>query len=146
MTQFNEAEYNTPNPAWTKEKCKNKFDLQKLADHICTRTPPKSYASKTALYTAIVQRNQKALGSWGKGYLILTGMVEERLTARDTEPFAPKKYTADFKIFLSVDFVDNQVDVLADQAHEALLSLMPSELHHKMDIDGETPIELAHDG
>ncbi|MEM8575548.1 MAG: hypothetical protein AAGF48_13035 [Pseudomonadota bacterium] len=84
---FDPSAHGTPNPAWTKERLgrrtSNSFD--RLAQHICSRTPPGSYGSKTALFMEIVCRNQSAIGSWDRGYEILTDKVAALLIQRDGE-------------------------------------------------------------
>lgn len=80
---FNEDTYGTPNPDWTKSKV-GKFgnNIEKLAKHICTRTPPGQMLTKTNVFICIVNRNQKALGTWSNGYKILTDRVWELLNLR----------------------------------------------------------------
>lgn len=42
QTAFDPKAFGKPNPAWTKKRTKVDRDLERLADHICTRTPPHS--------------------------------------------------------------------------------------------------------
>lgn len=56
---FSEEAHGTKNPDWTKKVCQTKFDVQRLAKHIVSRTPPKSYKSKNTLYWMLMDRNHK---------------------------------------------------------------------------------------
>lgn len=76
--------FGTPNPDWTKKRVRTHAALERLADHICTRTPPLSYKNdRLRLYETIVRRNQDAIGFWDNGYEALTDQVSKRLIARD---------------------------------------------------------------
>lgn len=80
LTNFDLTAYGTPNPVWTKRKGAR---LEALADHICTRTPPFSYHTPENVFIEICRRNTLVLGTWVKGYQILTDMVIDRLIDRD---------------------------------------------------------------
>ncbi|MGO4741758.1 hypothetical protein AB4099_35050 [Bosea sp. 2KB_26] len=83
QTAFDAKALSTPNPEWTKRRTKTRRDIERLADHICTRTPPLSYGNLTRVYIQMVRRNYDALGTWLGGYEALTEMVAQRLIQRD---------------------------------------------------------------
>jgi len=83
QTAFDPKAFGKPNPAWTKKRTKVDRDLERLADHICTRTPPHSYRTEIDLYEMIVRRNQYAIANWDHGYKVLTDRVHKRLIERD---------------------------------------------------------------
>lgn len=82
-TAFDPNAFGRANPGWTKKRTKTHADLERLADHICTRTPPHSYRTELNLYERIVRRNQSAIGNWDRGYQALTDQVRQRLIERD---------------------------------------------------------------
>ncbi len=77
--EFDPEAYGTPNPEWTKRKV---TDFNRLAIHIVTRTPPKSFETKMDIWMSVLLRNQPALKNWSKGYDILTEKVFELLVQR----------------------------------------------------------------
>lgn len=84
QTEYDPKAFGTPNPAWTKKRLRTHAELERLADHICTRTPPHSYRNdRLRLYEIIVRRNQDAICFWDNGYEALTDQVCKRLIARD---------------------------------------------------------------
>jgi hypothetical protein len=83
QTAFDPKAFGRPNPEWTKKRTKVDSDLERLADHICTRTPPRSYKDEIALFEMIVRRNQDAIRNWEGGYHVLTARVKKRLIERD---------------------------------------------------------------
>jgi hypothetical protein len=83
QTAFDPKAFGRPNPAWIKKRTRVDGDLERLADHICTRTPPHSYKTEIDLYEMIVRRNHDAIRNWEGGYKALTDRVRNRLIERD---------------------------------------------------------------
>ncbi len=74
----------TPNPYWTKFRVgKGGNTIDRLANHICSRTKPFSFGNVTNVFMSVINRNHYALGSWAKGYELLTDKVVKKLRYRD---------------------------------------------------------------
>ena len=62
--------------------------LAPLADHIVSRTPPRSYRNKDHLWMVLADRNASKLGNQPVVIDMLARMVEKRLIERDGAAFS----------------------------------------------------------